>query len=201
LQSAILGRCRYRSETIPVQLRDRELLARIRSGDPDGWRDLYDRHGSSVYRFALRRLRNTDDAEEVRQDVFLQVLRCLDRFEGRSSLSTWILGIANHEVANRIRARIRRGRSLEHRAEEPVYPIRIDHQVDARRVLDRCADLVAREGSHGQRVIVLRQWRGGAVSDVARSVGKSPQAVKTALFRTRRWLVAEVPALAELLSA
>ena len=184
-----------------MHLRDSTLLERIRCGDCDGWRELYEQHGPSVYRFALRRLRDEDDAEEVRQEVFLQVLRCLDRFEGRSSLSTWILGIANHEVASRFRARARRGPSLAARIAEPVHPIGLERQVDARRALARCADLVAREVSPGQRIVVERQWCGGAVSEVAREVGKSPQSVKTTLFRTRRWLVARVPALAELLTA
>ena len=184
-----------------MQARDRALLERIRRGEPEAWCELYERHGPSVYRFALRRLRDEDDAQEVRQEVFLQLLRCLDRFEGRSSLSTWILGIANHEVAGQFRRRARSGPSPSRRIPEPVHPVGLERQVDARRALARCADLVAREASPGQRSVVERQWRGGGVSEVARAVGKSPQAVKTSLSRTRRWLFERVPALAELLTA
>lgn len=183
--------------------RDRALVDRIRGGDPEGWTELYHRHGPSVYRFALRRLRDPHEAEDVRQDVFVQAMRCLGTFEGRSSLSTWLLGIAHHEVTGRRRRQfVRRGPSLDELRTEPPAPLAsLDRQVDAARVLARCAQVVAREASPGQRAVFERHWLGGSVAEVARAVGRSPQAVKTSLCRTRSWLVGRVPALADLLAA
>jgi RNA polymerase sigma-70 factor (ECF subfamily) len=185
-----------------MRARDAALVERIRRGDADGWTELYHRHAPSVYRFALRRLRDEAEAEDVRQDVFLEVVRCLGRFEGRSSLSTWILGIAHHEVSSRYRSHWRHDRLFEPLGSElHACSVGLERQVDARRALKVCAELVARDASPAQRAVFERHWRGGAVADVARALGKSQQAVKTSLSRTRRWLFGRVPALVELLSA
>ena len=55
--------------------------------------------------FAQKRLADATEAEDVAQDVFLALFRSIDRYEGRSSLLTWIFGIAHHEVCNRFRRR------------------------------------------------------------------------------------------------
>lgn len=81
--------------------RDADLLARLRAGDADAFMTLVDRYGPLMLRIALSHVRSRAVAEEVVQEAWLGVLQGLDRFEGRSSLKTWILRI----VTNRARTR------------------------------------------------------------------------------------------------
>ena len=74
-----------------------ELLGRLRTGDEDAFACLVDRHHAAMVRFARGYVRSPAVAEEVAQDAWLGLLRGLDRFEGRSSLRTWLFRI----VANR----------------------------------------------------------------------------------------------------
>jgi RNA polymerase sigma-70 factor (ECF subfamily) len=74
-----------------------ELLARLRAGDEGAFACLVDRHHAAMVRFARGYVRSQAVAEEVAQDAWLGLLRGLDRFEGRSSLRTWLFRI----VANR----------------------------------------------------------------------------------------------------
>ena len=90
---------------------DRELLARLRAGDEAAFMTLVDRYGPLMLRVALMHVRSRAVAEEVVQEAWLGVLRGLDRFEGRSSLKTWILRI----VAN-LRAHARRARAAQRAA-------------------------------------------------------------------------------------
>jgi RNA polymerase sigma-70 factor (ECF subfamily) len=80
---------------------DSELLERLRAGDEDAFMTLVDKYGPLMLRIALSHVRTRAVAEEVVQEAWLGVLQGLDRFEGRSSLKTWILRI----VANRARTR------------------------------------------------------------------------------------------------
>src|SRR4051794_16169897 len=80
---------------------DAELLARLRAGDEDAFMTLVDKYGPLMLRIALTHVRTRAVAEEVVQEAWLGVLQGLDRFEGRSTLKTWILRI----VANRARTR------------------------------------------------------------------------------------------------
>jgi RNA polymerase sigma-70 factor (ECF subfamily) len=80
---------------------DAELLARLRCGDEAAFLALVRRYGPVMQRLALTYVRTPSVAEEVVQDAWIGVLRSLERFEGRSSLRTWLLRI----LANRARTR------------------------------------------------------------------------------------------------
>src|SRR3954451_9948357 len=104
---------------------DPELLARLRAGDEDAFMELVERYGPLMLRIALSHVPTRAVAEDVVQEAWLGVFQGLDRFEGRSSLKTWLLRI----VANRARTRGERERrsvplsSLE-ADEPPVDPDR-----------------------------------------------------------------------------
>ena len=85
------------------------LLAALRAGDERAFMELVERYTPGMRRLALTFVRTPAVADEVVQESWLGVLRGLDRFEGRSSLKTWIYRI----VANVARTRaVREARSV-----------------------------------------------------------------------------------------
>jgi RNA polymerase sigma-70 factor (ECF subfamily) len=70
-----------------------ELLARLRTGDERAFETLVERHYPTMLAVARHYVKTRAVAEEVVQDAWLGVLNGIDRFEGRSSLRTWILRI------------------------------------------------------------------------------------------------------------
>ena len=72
---------------------DGELVARLRAGDEDAFRELIDRYDAPLRRVARGYVATDAAAEEVVADTWLGVLRGIDRFEQRSSLKTWIFRI------------------------------------------------------------------------------------------------------------
>ena len=70
-----------------------ELLARLRAGDERAFRSLVETHHGAMIALARTYVRSRAVAEEVAQEAWLGVLKGIDRFEGRSSLRTWILRI------------------------------------------------------------------------------------------------------------
>src|SRR4051812_43988094 len=86
-----------------------ELLVRLRAGDRVAFAELVDAWSPALLRVALLHLSTRASAEEVVQDTWLAVIRQLDRFEGRSSLRTWVFRI----LVNRARSRgVREARTL-----------------------------------------------------------------------------------------
>jgi len=85
------------------------LVEEVRAGNEQAFTTLVERHQPSMLRLATLYVRNPSVAEEVVQDAWLGVLNGLDRFEGRSSLKTWIFRI----LVNRAKTRAEReGRTV-----------------------------------------------------------------------------------------
>ena len=85
------------------QLDDALVLAAVDRGDLEAAvRLLMKGHGDAIYRFCAGRLRS-DAADDVHQQVFIEAHRDLPRFERRSSLRTWLFGIANHRCLDHIK--------------------------------------------------------------------------------------------------
>ena len=103
---------------------DEELLERLRAGDEDAFVVLVGRHHEAMLRLARTFVSSSAVAEEVVQETWLGVVRGIDRFEGRSSLRTWLLRI----LVNRARSvGVRERRSVAVADVEPaVDPARFD---------------------------------------------------------------------------
>ena len=98
-------------------------------------------HGDTVYGLCLRILRDPALAEDVLQQVFVEAHRDLRRFEGRSSLKTWLLAIAGHRCQDAIKARRRRDKRFL--VDERAVATVADPTPDAHARLDRARALVA----------------------------------------------------------
>jgi RNA polymerase sigma-70 factor (ECF subfamily) len=85
----------------PMFLTDVQLVTRLRAGDEDAFMALVDRYGPIMLRLALSHVPSLAVAEEVVQEAWLGVLAGIDRFEGRSSLKTWILRILTNRAKTR----------------------------------------------------------------------------------------------------
>src|ERR1700709_1389853 len=84
---------------------DEMLLESIAEGGRTAMQVLYSRHKLRVYRFVLRRVRDTTVAEDLVSQVFLDVWRTARQFEGRSQVSTWLLSIARFKALTARRQR------------------------------------------------------------------------------------------------
>ena len=82
---------------------DRELVDEILDGNREHFDLLYECYFPRVYRFALKRLGDPAEAEDVAQDVFMTLLSALPSYQGQSSLLVWIFGITRNTVNRRFR--------------------------------------------------------------------------------------------------
>ncbi|HLF00609.1 MAG TPA: sigma-70 family RNA polymerase sigma factor [Anaerolineales bacterium] len=80
---------------------DAELVAALRRGDEEAFRTLFEKYHAGLVRLAMSYVSNRAAAEDVAQETWLGVLNGLDRFEGRSSLKTWIFTILINRAKTR----------------------------------------------------------------------------------------------------
>src|SRR5258708_2484745 len=103
--TAAAARAAARDTSSDVAASDEALIKRIARGDQLAMRTLYARNRIPLYRWLLRIVGNETVAEDLVSDVFLDVWRQAASFEGRASVSTWLLAIARYKALSARRAR------------------------------------------------------------------------------------------------
>jgi RNA polymerase sigma-70 factor (ECF subfamily) len=93
-----------------IELDEKELISGLTKGSEDAFRKLVDGYKDRVYNTSLGLLRNSEDAEDISQDVFIEVFRSIEKFRGESSLSTWIYRITVTKSFDAIRRKKRKKR-------------------------------------------------------------------------------------------
>ena len=82
---------------------DSDIIKLILQGHKEKFRILVDQYQQMVFRTCIGFLHNDDDAEDLTQDIFIQVYKSLHRFKGEAAFSTWIYRIAINAALNRVR--------------------------------------------------------------------------------------------------
>jgi RNA polymerase sigma-70 factor (ECF subfamily) len=193
-----------------VSAEEADLLARLRAGDERAFETLVDRHYATMLAVARGYVKSRAVAEEVVQEAWLGVLNGLDRFEGRSSLRTWIIRI----VANIARTRgAREARSVPLSALAPegdeaaVDPDRFrgpgdafpghwrqypadwqelpEHALLGREALDLVVNAVKELPPAQQQVITLRDISGFSSEEVCEALDISGGNQRVLLHRAR----------------
>ncbi len=88
-------------KTSPLSNAESQLLAKLKAGDEGAFDRLVNQHHGALIRMAMGYVADREVAEEVVQDTWMAVIESLDRFQGRSSLRTWIFGIMIHKAKDR----------------------------------------------------------------------------------------------------
>lgn len=181
---------------------DAALVREILAGSREHFEQLYEAYFPRVHRFALKRLHDAGEAEDVTQEVFVTVFRRLHTWAGDSSLLVWIFGIARNKVNRRFRGVRPRLESIESdgalalACKQPAT----ERAVDARRVLEQCEVVIEQRLTPLQRRIFhLKHLRRQSIRSIAGTLGKSEDAIKANLYRMRRALAAGAPGLEALL--
>ncbi len=168
---------------------DDGLIKRVAAGDRDAMRLLYHRHSAAVFRYLKRMVRDEALADDLISDVFLDVWQQAGRFEGRSSVTTWLIGIARFKALSAFRKRKHKSLDEDDFAETLVDehddPEVMQQKEDKARVLRRCLGLLSRE--HGE-IIDLVYYHEMSVDQAAQIIGIPENTVKTRLFYARKRL-------------
>lgn len=177
-----------RSRTQTIGPSDKDLIARIAGQEQQAIEVLFARYQVRVFRFIQRRVRSEAVAEELTNEVFMEVWRSAARFEGRSSLSSWMLGIAHNKAVSMLRKR--RDDELEDEAALSIEDDADDPEVTAQKT-DKGALLRAcleRLSDDHKTIVDLVYYQEMSIAEVAEIVGIPENTVKTRMFYARKKL-------------
>jgi RNA polymerase sigma-70 factor (ECF subfamily) len=177
-----------------ASLSDEMLIRQIAAGDKSAMRALFARHQVKVYRFVLRIVRDAALAEDAVSETFIDAWQHAARYEGRSSVSTWLIGIARHRALDVARRRPTESLDCE-AAQNAVDPAR-DPETELGRkhmgVVIRGA-LAALSREHGE-IIDLVYYQEKSIREIVGILGIPENTLKTRMFYARKRLAALVAA-------
>ena len=167
---------------------DAELMRAVAANDRRAFQTLYMRHHVPVFRYLMGFLRERGAAEDALHDVFLEVWRKAGTFDGRASVSTWMIAIARFKAIDALRKR--RGETAwderaDQRRDEGATPETAAMTGDKARAIARCLDSLSLEH---REIVDLVYYHGKTVREVSVIVGIPENTVKTRMFHARRKL-------------
>jgi RNA polymerase sigma-70 factor, ECF subfamily len=165
---------------------DEALIRLIIAGDGEAMRLLFVRHNLRVFRFLRRIVGNQATAEDLLNEVFLEVWRSARRFDARSQVSTWILGIARYKALTSLRQRS--FDELEEDTYETVEDLADGPELSLQK-MERSALLqeCLKQLSPAHREIIdLVYYHEQSIEEIARIIGAPPGTVKTRAFHARK---------------
>ena len=177
---------------------DEELVRSVLAGDRERYAELVERYQGRLVNYLHRLVRQTDDAHDLAQEVFVRVYQALDRFDPQYRFSTWLFRVAQNAAIDQIRRRRFRTVSIgpgDESREDGGRAVDVeDHAPGA------LAELEARERDGEVRaaiealpweyreLIVMRHYGELAYEEIAESKGMPLGTVKNKLFRARQML-------------
>ncbi|MGF1528097.1 MAG: RNA polymerase sigma factor [Candidatus Competibacterales bacterium] len=189
--------CDFNSQASMEDLDDVALLQRIAAGDQAAFAQFHHRHYRRLHRFLLRLTQRLDLVEEVVNDTMLTVWQTAANFQGRSRVSTWLLGIGYHKAIKQLKRRQRHDHAV------PVdddWPDEADSPEAAAMAEYRRSDVqqaIAQLPAIHRAVVELAYFNGYSYDEIAQLMDCPVNTVKTRMLnaraKLRKWVTAHDP--------
>jgi RNA polymerase sigma-70 factor (ECF subfamily) len=179
---------------------DNSLVRQLIKGEEAAYRETVTTYSTNVYNTALAILQNQEDAEDISQEVFIEVFRSVSRFRGEASLSTWIYRITVTKSLEHIRKNNRKKRtglftriqgkeaSPEIRTEDPFYHPGISLENRERSAI--LFKAIEKLPDNQKIAFLLHKVEGLAQAEIADIMNLSVSAVESLIVRAKQKLKA-----------
>ncbi len=165
---------------------DRDVLELVDAGDTRAaLRIVMDRHGDAIYRYCCAALRDAALAEDVQQQVLIEAHRDLPAFAGRSTVRTWLFGIARHRVldAAKVRGRAQARIEIDSRADAPDPAPAPDELLDDARLAQHLAACLEELDEKVRTALLLRFQHGFTFEQMAEICGEKSGTLQVRVAR------------------
>jgi RNA polymerase sigma-70 factor (ECF subfamily) len=173
---------------------DFELVQAATKGDMLAFEEIYSRHHRRVYSLCMRMLQNTHEAEDLTQEVFIQLYRKIGSFRGDSAFTTWLHRMTVNQVLMHFRKRTVKFEKTTEEGDTPVQIVSGTENTSRMQIIDKIAlDNAIEQLPDGYKaVFVLHDVEGYEHEEVAKilncSVGTSKSQLHKARLKMQRLL-------------
>lgn len=149
--------------------------------------EIYEMYSRKVFLFLLSKTNNEDIAEELTQETFFQAVQCIERFEGNSSILTWLCGIAKNVWLKDLRNR-KETLSID----ENILEITNKQEIDVRWEQKEILQLIHDMNEPVREVMYLRLISNLSFAEIGEIIGKTENWTRVTFFRGKQKIVKEI---------
>jgi RNA polymerase sigma factor (sigma-70 family) len=178
----------WKEEPAAATMLEEQCRRALGKGDHDTVLSLLMRtHGADLHRYCWRILREPV-AEDVLQQTFLQAYEALPTLECRTTLRSWLYGIARHRCLDELDRRRRWARLIVNRnsADVAVPPVENDRSAELRALLPQLESCLGRLSPEARSTVLLRFQQDLSYEDIAATTGETPGALRVRVCRSLR---------------
>ena len=169
---------------------DFDLVAAVGRGDRKAFEQLFSKYGERVFRYAYRLISDAEKAEEVTNDVMLEIWKHAPKFEGRSRVSTWILGIARHVALNAVRRKEFVTVDIDETPEAPEEnTVTAAGEKDRETLKQALKNALSKLSPEHRDVVELTFFHGCSYQEIAEIVDCPQNTVKTRMHHAKKQLM------------
>jgi RNA polymerase sigma-70 factor (ECF subfamily) len=165
-------------------------IAQVKAGDRVAFSQIVEKYQQPVYNICYHMLKNTEEAEDAAQEVFLRVYSKLDTYDDQRQFSTWLFSIASHYCMDRWKRRRFQFVSwddLQHclSERETIQPEKVFLEAEASQEVH---DLLQTLRPDYRLIIILKYWHTMSYEEIAKTLDTTVSTIKSKLFRARKML-------------
>lgn len=171
---------------------DKELAIKIKNGDQNAFRQIYEQHQDLVYNICYRMSDNREEAEDISQDVFLKIYHAIGEFRGDAKLSSWIYRITVNTCLKRERRKkLEKMLSLEFLFQtdekfQPVSPDKLaDHLLEKSEKEQIVQQAIQQLPVRQKTALILQRYENLSYEEIAAAMAINRSAVESLLHRAK----------------
>lgn len=163
-------------------LEESQIIELLKLGDPAAVEYWFSEYENRMTHYFAQRIDSTADVHELVQETFVACLKQLPLFRGQSSILTWMISIAKHQVADFYRKKYAK-KALQYL---PLSHYLLDSKIDdAHETAEKVKHVLAKMSASSCELLQKKYVDGKKVSEIAQELGKSVKAIESELFRAR----------------
>ena len=176
------------------ELSDLDLIEGVKLANEVHFNELYNRYFQRIYSFVYGRIRNHADTEEIVQETFTVVFLSIKKYSGRSSLVSWIYGIARNTTNNNLRQTKTNNLRMQEIGHDHLQPTKNissctpEEHLAIQRYLSSVVDQLEDYGAWQVEIFEMRHLQNLSIPEISERTQRSSDSVRSSLYRVKRLL-------------
>ena len=168
---------------------DERLIARFRKGDMDSFRKIYESHSKSLYRFAFSYLKDSFEAEEIVQDVFLKVWEKREEVDEQKSFTSYLYRITVNKVFNELKHRVVK-KKYEQRALQfdQITNETPESSIQFQELNTKLEKLLTELPEQQRNIFILSRVKGQSNAEIAQAMSLSIRTIENQIYRASKFI-------------